>query len=225
MVQTALSELRSGDTPSRRAAAAHTLAALGDASLAPLLAFALHDEDADVHSAVEESMWALWLRSDDAEVDALMERGANSLRAAAVVGADALRDALAAFTEVTCLLPAFAEGHNKRATVLFLLKDFAESLAACERVLALNPHHFGALSGAGMCAANSGDEAASERYFAAALLVNPRLDAAREYVATLQRRRQRNSARRQQQQEGGQDENKGGDDDQSGGGGGTDLTL
>jgi hypothetical protein len=47
--------------------------------------------------------------------------------------------------------PLAAAGYNKRATVLFLMQDFAESIEDCLRVLELEPFHFGALSGMGLC--------------------------------------------------------------------------
>ena len=210
LVQTALDELRSGLTPSRRAAAAHTLAACGDPQLAPLLSAALHDVHEEVHGAVEEALWALWLRSGDQQTDALMQRGAASLQAAAVVGADALRDALAAFEAVTVRQPSFAEGWNKRATCLFLLKDYAASLRDCTRVVKANEQHFGAWSGAAMCALNLGDESAAKAYFARALAINPRLQAAQRYVQALdarmkERRREEGDLEDGEDEEGGTD--------------------
>ena len=213
LVQTALDELRSGLTPSRRAAAAHTLAACGDPQLAPLLSAALHDVHEEVHGAVEEALWALWLRSGDQQTDALMQRGAASLRAAAVVGADALRDALAAFEAVTVRQPSFAEGWNKRATCLFLLKDYEASLRDCKRVVKSNQQHFGAWSGAAMCALNLGDESAAKTYFATALAINPRLQAALRYLQVLDARMQERR-REEGELEDGED-----------GEGGTDLRL
>ena len=70
------------------------------------------------------------------------------------------------------------------------MERFGESLEACERTLDLNPHHFGALSGAAMCALKLVDEATAERYFTRALQVNPRLQAASQYAAVLRARAQ-----------------------------------
>jgi tetratricopeptide (TPR) repeat protein len=42
--------------------------------------------------------------------------------------------------------PAFAEGWNKRATVLFLARDYKHSLADCDQVIKRKPNHFGALA-------------------------------------------------------------------------------
>lgn len=190
--QRALLQLRSGDAPARAAAAA-ALAATGTAALAPLLGSSLHDADEAVHAAVEEALWALWVRSGDAAADAAFETGMVFLRSASLPGAarsDALQDALASFESACDAFPWHAEAWNKKATVLFLLERWAESVAACERVVELNPLHFGALSGAAMCCIRLRDEERAEGFFSRALEANPRLGAARSFRDALRLRRQ-----------------------------------
>jgi tetratricopeptide (TPR) repeat protein len=131
--------------------------------------------------------WSLWMRSGDESVDTLMATGMRTMEAASTPagGVAALEAALVAFTSAAALQPTYAEAWNKRATVLYLLKRFTHSLQDCERVVALNPDHFGALSGGAMCALSLGELAVAMRWFKAALAVNPRLDAAKKYVAML----------------------------------------
>ena len=63
--------------------------------------------------------------------------------------AQQFKAAIATFSEVIRRKPAFAEGWNKRATVLFLAGELRKSLADCDEVMKRNPNHFGALAGYG----------------------------------------------------------------------------
>jgi tetratricopeptide (TPR) repeat protein len=52
---------------------------------------------------------------------------------------------------MTAKYPRFAEGWNRRATILWQMGRYEESLADCRKVVALNPDHFGAWQGMGLC--------------------------------------------------------------------------
>ena len=49
--------------------------------------------------------------------------------------------------QVVTLSPAYAEGWNRRATVHYMMHNFAKSMADIDHTLQLEPRHFGALSG------------------------------------------------------------------------------
>jgi len=104
-------------------------------------------EDAAAARPIEAEIWRIWNRSDNAEVNQLMAVGVARLNA------DDYARALELFDRVVRLAPSFAEGWNKRATTLFVMDRFAESKVDIERVLKLEPRHFGALSGLGLCEA------------------------------------------------------------------------
>ena len=87
------------------------------------------------------------------------------------------------FTRVIDIAPEFAEGWNKRATVRFMRKDFAGSIADCQQTLARNPHHFGASSGQGLCHMSIGEHREAAVCFRRALEIHPHLDAVRYNLA------------------------------------------
>ena len=59
-------------------------------------------------------------------------------------------DAIGHFTALIDHAPEFAEGWNARATAFFIADRYGLSIADIRQTLALNPRHFGALSGLGM---------------------------------------------------------------------------
>ncbi|MCC7050064.1 MAG: tetratricopeptide repeat protein [Alphaproteobacteria bacterium] len=123
---------------------------------------------------LESAVWQIWGEIEDDDVAFLYRRGVEAM------SADRPDDALGFFTEVTKRAPDFAEGWNKRATVLYLMGDFAASVVDVEHTLALEPKHFGALSGLGMIYLQLGRDAAALKAFEAALKVHPFLSGARQ---------------------------------------------
>ena len=91
--------------------------------------------------------------------------------------------AVAAFSRVIDRAPTFAEGWNKRATARFLATHYATSVADCEEVVRLNPQHFGALSGQGLCHLAMGQLREASHCFRRALAVHPRLETVRQHLA------------------------------------------
>ena len=75
--------------------------------------------------------------------------------------------------------PRFAEGWNKRATVRYLAGNYDGSIADCRETLKRKPHHFGALSGQGLCHMALGQYQQAADLFTRTLAVHPHLDAAR----------------------------------------------
>lgn len=131
---------------------------------------------------VEVQVWEIWLASDDAEVNRLMESGV-----AAMNGAD-YGEALKAFDRMVELAPAFAEGWNKRATLFYLMGDLEASMADIDRTLALEPRHFGALAGLGLVEMRREHEEEALAAFERALAVHPQMTGPRANAAYLKRR-------------------------------------
>ena len=86
-------------------------------------------------------IWNIWYEVDDPKVIEYFEKGIQAMN---------LRNyplAIRFFNNLIEEDPNFAEGWNKRATLLFILGDYEKSLDDIEKVLDLEPRHFGALSG------------------------------------------------------------------------------
>ena len=134
----ALTQIKSEDVDLRRQGAAW-LGELGVPADAPLLIAALTDPDEVVRVLAENSVWQVWTRSGDKEVDGLMQAGIEQMNRGDGPGA------VETFTRIIQRKPDFAEGWNKRATVYFLLGENEKSLHDCDEVMKRNPAHFGAL--------------------------------------------------------------------------------
>ena len=69
--------------------------------------------------------------------------------------------------------PDFAEAWNQRAIVLYLAEDYTGSLRDIEQTLALEPRHFGALSGRGQVYLRLDEPELALQAFESALDHNP----------------------------------------------------
>ena len=176
----ALAALDSSDAETRRLGAAE-LAEHGTMEDVPRMTRALRDPDPFVRAIVERSLWDVWSRSGELEIDALFANGVQEMTEGRGEAA------VQTFTRIIERRPDFAEGWNKRATVLYLLGEYQKSLADCDEVMKRNPHHFGALSGYGMIYLKLGDPGRALSYFERALAVNPNLSQVEESVQALRR--------------------------------------
>ena len=176
----AIKQLQMGEVVARRQAA-DLLGAIGGTGAMEVLVRALRDEDWGVRTIVEHSLWQIWCRSGDAGVDALLQEGIQALER------EALAEAVAMFTQVIEQAPEFAEGYNKRATVYYLMGEYAQSIADCEATVARNPYHFGALSGEGLCCLALGQLRKAQDLFRKALAVNPNMPEVERNLAGTER--------------------------------------
>jgi tetratricopeptide (TPR) repeat protein len=129
--------------------------------------------------AIEDRIWALWMVSGSDTCNVLMIR--------AKMAADG-RDyglAIKLLNAVIELRPEYTEGWNRRATVYYLQKDYAHSLADIREVLAREPRHFGALSGLGAIMQEIGDDKHALAAYRRALAIDPHLEHIGEVVKTL----------------------------------------
>jgi tetratricopeptide (TPR) repeat protein len=128
---------------------------------------------------VEARIWALWMQTPSDTAALLMLRAKTAMEAKQMDVALKLLDA------VVKLRPDYVEGWNRRATLYYLMNDYAHSLQDIEQVLVREPRHFGALAGLGMIMQDLGDEKRALDAFRKALAVNPHLEKVPDLVKTL----------------------------------------
>lgn len=100
----------------------------------------------------------------------------------------AYRSSLRMLDGILLSKPDFAEGWNLRATILYLLGDFAASVRAIERCLELNPRHFGALNGLALMLERTGDHGTALEAYRAVAQLSPNRRGVRDAMARLEGR-------------------------------------
>lgn len=122
----------------------------------------------------------VWAKSGSASIDLMMEWAQKAMqeRKFAV--------ALDFLDQITVLQPGFAEGWNRRATVHFMMDNYAKSMRDIERTLQLEPRHFGALTGMATIMKNTGHKQLALDAYQRALEVYPMLRSAQNEASTLE---------------------------------------
>ena len=125
------------------------------------------------------AIWGIWYESGDEELDELMAKGMVAMNAGR------FDISLRYFDAVIKTDPEYAEGWNKRATVHWLMDNLEESMGDIRRTLALEPRHFGAVSGMGLIFMQQGDHDGALRAFEQVLKINPKDAGAKRRVEEL----------------------------------------
>lgn len=123
--------------------------------------------DAEEAQGIAGLVQRMWMESGSDTADLLMSRAVSAMSGDRHDVAEALLD------QIIALQPGWAEAWNKRATLRFLEHDDAGSMEDISHVLALEPRHFGALSGMGFILERHGEEAGALKALRRALAVYP----------------------------------------------------
>jgi tetratricopeptide (TPR) repeat protein len=137
-------------------------------------------DSSDVAHEAEREIWNIWLDAGDPKLNRLMHVGVEAM------ASDQLDLAIDLFTEIIEKSPLFAEGWNKRATAFYLKGELAASVEDIERTLALEPRHFGAVSGLGLIFLSRGDKIGALKAFRRVLKIHPHANGARAQVRMLE---------------------------------------
>jgi Flp pilus assembly protein TadD len=137
---------------------------------------------AEAAQPLEAQIWGIWMQAGDPAADQLLTSGITAMNAGDY------RLAMEAFGQLVEDKPAFAEGWNKRATLLYLLGRYRESVADIAKVLALEPRHFGALSGLALCHERLGNSAEALRALRQTAAVFPAMPGLQDRIKELARK-------------------------------------
>ncbi|MBW4493676.1 MAG: tetratricopeptide repeat protein [Oscillatoria princeps RMCB-10] len=127
----------------------------------------LKKPDEAVRNRATQELWRIWFHQKGVYGLELIQRSQILLEAGEVAEAEA------ALTELINDQPDFAEAWNRRAVLYYTLGQYKKAIADCETVIKLNPVHFGALHGLGLCCAAISDYRAAIQAFRKALEIQP----------------------------------------------------
>lgn len=152
---------------------------LTDETLDGLFSRLAVSEDDQEAKSVEYEIIKRFHRSGSDTTDLLMSWVSKAMEG------EQLPLALDVLDRIVVLQPDYAEGWNKRATVNYMIGEYGRSIADIEKTLALEPRHFGALSGLGLILNELGEEERALEAFEKALEIHPHLDNAKTMAKRL----------------------------------------
>ncbi len=132
-----------------------------------ILLDALKDPDEEVRADATQALWQIWFSQKGAVGLHTLQRAQVLLESGQALEAESV------LSELLEHQPDFAEAWNRRAVLYFVQQQYRRAIADCEKVLELNPIHFGALHGLGLCYAAIGDYRDAIAAFRQALEIQP----------------------------------------------------
>ena len=164
----ALEQTRSTQIDQRRLAYGR-LAEIGTMEDVPVLLAALWDEEDLIRGMAEISVWGIWMRAGDSNVDPLFQASI------ALITVNEPQAAIEKLNDVIALRPEFAEAWNRRGDAWEQAGDDARALADYTQAIDLNPYHFGALESCGRIWFERRENRKAAEFFRRAVEINPNL--------------------------------------------------
>jgi tetratricopeptide (TPR) repeat protein len=127
----------------------------------------LKDDELEVREAAAQELWRRWFEQKGKIGLQLLERSQT------LQDQGAMNEAEAMLSQTIRSMPDFAEAWNRRAVVYFMQGRYRKAISDCHQTLALNPFHFGALHGMGLCYLRLLEYRQASQAFRQALLIQP----------------------------------------------------
>ena len=134
---------------------------------------------------VENKIWKIWVThpTNDRKgfrLTELLDQGSL------LIDRRQLKKAYEIFSQIIVADPEWSEAWNKRATALYLMKQYQSSLDDINITLTLEPRHFGALTGQGLNYIELKQYEKAIESYKAAQKIYPIIDAAKKMIPQLQ---------------------------------------
>lgn len=118
---------------------------------------------------ISRQIWTYWFTPSNPKLSLRMSVAGN------FIAEGNLSSSLLELDGIVAEFPDYAEGWNQRATVNYMLNHLEDSLADIERVLAIEPRHYGAISGRVLIYLKQGKKEEALQEMIAALAIHPYL--------------------------------------------------
>ena len=139
-------------------------------------------DDISIALEIEMKIWSIWSKHPT------QEKLTQSLSKGSELMAEGeLESAYKIFSTIIDSAPNWAEGWNKRATVLYLMGRYYDSLNDIDKVLKLESRHFCALSGQGLVQIKLGNYEKAIKSYQAVQKIYPSIRAAKVMIPQLRK--------------------------------------
>jgi tetratricopeptide (TPR) repeat protein len=127
----------------------------------------LKSSDENIRERATSQLWRIWFWEKGKLPLEQIEESERLIAEGDLLAATSILD------DLVDALPDFAEAWNRRAVLRFVTHNYDSAIDDCEMVIKLNPVHFGALHGLGLCHAALGNYSTAIRAFRSALDIQP----------------------------------------------------
>ncbi len=127
----------------------------------------LKNDEPEVRDTATRELWQLWFEQKGLVGVQLLNRSRL------LVDSGETDQAELVLTQLIQTMPDFAEAWNQRAILYFLEHRYRKAIADCHQAIRLNPFHFGAWHGMGLCHLNLQEYRRAAHAFRQSLDIQP----------------------------------------------------
>jgi len=127
----------------------------------------LKNPNEKIREEATRKLWRIWFQQKGIYGLEMIERSQK------LMDAGNMKEAEALLSQLIKEQPDFAEAWNRRGFLYYSTGDYQKSLNDCNVVIQINPVHFGALHGIGLCEAAQGKYRQAIQAFSRALEIQP----------------------------------------------------